>query len=185
MGCLPPHNLKLKIGTPIVIIRNIPHPVMVNGTRAEVSALHRNVIEATKLDGSTILIPRITIIPSDSNNSISFKRKQFPVKPCYAMTINRSQKQVFYIKNPSLHLSLLHPLLFIPTSYHWLLTQQWKYVSSLSYHFHLICISGFRKSWFTSHQPLLHSWAAVRCVIPDPTTEWHHCFTWWRFQLHA
>ena len=47
-----------------------------------------------KLDGTIILIPRITIIPSDSNNSISFKRKQFPVKPCYAMTINRAQGQV-------------------------------------------------------------------------------------------
>ena len=94
MGCLPPHQLKLKIGTPIVIIRNIQHPVMVNGTRATVSALLPNVIEARKHDGTTILIPRITIIPSDSNNTISFKRKQFPVKPCYAMTINRSQGQV-------------------------------------------------------------------------------------------
>ena len=94
MGCLPPHNLRLKIGTPIIIIRNIQHPVMVNGTRAVVSSLHHNVIEARKLDGTTILIPRITIIPSDSSNTISFRRKQFPVKPCYSMTINRSQGQV-------------------------------------------------------------------------------------------
>ena len=55
MGCLPPHNLRLKIGTPIVIIRNIQHPVMVNGTRAVVSALHPNVIEAIKTDGTTLL----------------------------------------------------------------------------------------------------------------------------------
>jgi ATP-dependent DNA helicase PIF1 len=95
MGCLPPHQLKLKIGTPIVIIRNIQHPIMVNGTRATVTALLPNVIEARKHDGTVILIPRITIIPSDSNNTISFKRKQFPVKPCYAMTINRSQGQDF------------------------------------------------------------------------------------------
>ena len=94
MGCLPPHQLKLKIGTPIINIRNIQHPIMVNGTRATVSALLPNVIEARKHDGTIILIPRITIIPSDSNNTISFKRKQFPVKPCYAMTINRSQGQV-------------------------------------------------------------------------------------------
>ena len=94
MGCLPPHKLRLKVGTPIVIIRNIQHPVMVNGTRAVVTSLRRNIIEATKLDGTVILIPRITIIPSDSSNTISFRRKQFPVKPCYAMTINRSQGQV-------------------------------------------------------------------------------------------
>ena len=67
---------------------------MVNGTRAVVTSLKRNIIEATKLDGTAILIPRITIIPSDNSNTISFRRKQFPVKPCYAMTINRSQGQV-------------------------------------------------------------------------------------------
>ena len=33
IGCLPPHKLKLKIGTPIIVLRNIKHPTMVNGTR--------------------------------------------------------------------------------------------------------------------------------------------------------
>ena len=33
MGCLPPHKLKLKIGTPIIILRNLNYPTMVNGTR--------------------------------------------------------------------------------------------------------------------------------------------------------
>ena len=105
MGCLPPHKLRLKVGTPIVIIRNIQHPVMVNGTRAVVTSLKRNIIEAEKLDGTAILIPRITIIPSDNSNTISFRRKQFPVKPCYAMTINRSQGQV--------HLTLILNIIFM------------------------------------------------------------------------
>ena len=33
IGCLPPHKLKLKIGTPIIILRNLRYPTMVNGTR--------------------------------------------------------------------------------------------------------------------------------------------------------
>jgi hypothetical protein len=33
IGSLPPHKLKLKIGTPIIILRNLKYPTMVNGTR--------------------------------------------------------------------------------------------------------------------------------------------------------
>ena len=89
MGCLPPHNLKLNIRTPIIIIWNSQHTDMVRSTRAVVSSEYHNVIEATKLDGTTIIIPRFTIITSDSSNTISFKtKKKFAV-----MTINRSQGQ--------------------------------------------------------------------------------------------
>ena len=40
-----------------------------------------------------ILIPRITLVPTDASNGIIFRRKQFPVRPCYSMTINRAQGQ--------------------------------------------------------------------------------------------
>jgi ATP-dependent DNA helicase PIF1 len=41
-----------------------------------------------------VFIPtRITMIPSDSGLPFDFKRRQFPVKPAYAMTINKSQGQ--------------------------------------------------------------------------------------------
>ena len=92
-GSLPPHKLQLKIDTPIIILRNIKPPTMLNGTRAIVTILHNNVIEATKTDGTTILIPRISLTPSDTSTPIKFRRKQFPIKPCYAMTIDRSQGQ--------------------------------------------------------------------------------------------
>ena len=63
--------------------------------RAIVSRLHPNAIEATKRDGTIIFIPRITLIPSDATNNIVFRRKQFPIRRCYSMTINRSQGQDF------------------------------------------------------------------------------------------
>jgi ATP-dependent DNA helicase PIF1 len=42
------------------------------------------------------MIPRIPIISNESNTlPFQFKRLQFPVAVCFAMTINRSQGQTF------------------------------------------------------------------------------------------
>lgn len=98
-GCVPNHSIMLKIGVPIIIIRSIHPPVVVNGTRCLVTGLQPNIIEAqiTKgpYEGNVIYIPRIPIIPTDNANPIIFKRLQFPVKLAFAMTINRSQGQTF------------------------------------------------------------------------------------------
>ena len=40
---------------------------------------------------------RTLCLPSDTSNPIMFRRKQFPIKPCYAMTIDRSQGQTLDI----------------------------------------------------------------------------------------
>lgn len=45
--------------------------------------------------GETVFIPRIPLIPSDYQ--IDFKRLQFPVKLCYAMTINKAQGQTLKV----------------------------------------------------------------------------------------
>ena len=42
-------------------------------------------------NGQTVLIPRTPIIISDL--PFSFERLQFPVSPCFSMTINKSQGQ--------------------------------------------------------------------------------------------
>ena len=95
-GSLPPHKLRLKIGTPIIIIRNIKQPEMVNGTKCVVTKLHPNVIEGKNtVSGQHLLIPRITLCPSDNSNDVLFKRKQFPVKVAYAMTITRAEGKTF------------------------------------------------------------------------------------------
>ncbi|KAL4112577.1 hypothetical protein QTP88_016332 [Uroleucon formosanum] len=43
----------------------------------------------------SVFIPRIPMIPSDY--PFQFKRMQFPVKVCFAMTINKSQGQTLKI----------------------------------------------------------------------------------------
>ncbi|XP_061379262.1 uncharacterized protein LOC133319319 [Danaus plexippus] len=77
---LPPHNLQLKVGSVVIMLRNINQPRLCNGTRLAVKRLMNNVIEATiikgKYKGEDVLIPRIPMIPMDL--PFDFKRLQFP-----------------------------------------------------------------------------------------------------------
>ncbi|XP_023315514.1 ATP-dependent DNA helicase PIF1-like [Trichogramma pretiosum] len=92
---MPPHDLTLKIGVPIILLRNINPPRLCNGTRLAVKMLMKNIIEATilngKYKGTDVLLPRIPMIPTDM--PFEFKRLQFPIRLAFAMTINKSQGQ--------------------------------------------------------------------------------------------
>ena len=60
---LPPHLLTLKEGCPIILLRNLDPPRLMNGTRLITKKLMKNVIVATILtgvaEGEEVLIPRI------------------------------------------------------------------------------------------------------------------------------
>ena len=94
---MPEHDLRLKVGAPIILLRNISPPALCNGTRLIVKRIQSHVLEAKistgKFAGSFVFIPRIPIISSDDDFPFQFKRLQFPVKLCFAMSINRSQGQ--------------------------------------------------------------------------------------------
>lgn len=85
---LPPHNLRLKVGSVVIMLRNINQPRLCNGTRLVITKLMENVIYATiltgKFEGEEVLIPRIPMIPT--NLPFEFKRLQFPIRLAFAMT---------------------------------------------------------------------------------------------------
>ncbi|XP_019094557.1 PREDICTED: ATP-dependent DNA helicase PIF1-like [Camelina sativa] len=64
------------------------------------------IIEAEILTGThvgeRVLIPRIVLSPNDTKYPFTLRRKQFPIRVCYAMTINKSQGQI--LKQVALYL---------------------------------------------------------------------------------
>jgi ATP-dependent DNA helicase PIF1 len=89
---LPNHSMKLKVGTPIMLLRNLDQVEgLCNGTRLTVTRLANHVIEAKiitgKNIGSKVCIPRMSLSPSQSPWPFKLVRRQF------AMTINKSQGQ--------------------------------------------------------------------------------------------
>ncbi|XP_019195884.1 PREDICTED: uncharacterized protein LOC109189728 [Ipomoea nil] len=95
---LPNHTLTLKIGSPVMLMRNIDHSLgLCNGTRLIITKLADHVIEGEILSGpnkgTKVLIPRMSMSPSDPRLPFKFQRRQFPIMLSYAMTINKSQGQ--------------------------------------------------------------------------------------------
>ncbi|OWZ15654.1 Helitron helicase [Phytophthora megakarya] len=70
-----------------------------NGTRLRIVNQKDHVIHATIMTGERrgqhVLIPRIVFISDNDANAFPFRlrRKQFPVQPAFAMTINNAQGQ--------------------------------------------------------------------------------------------
>ncbi|KAL1330530.1 hypothetical protein AAHE18_12G116100, partial [Arachis hypogaea] len=99
---LPNHSLKLKIGVPIILLRNIDSTSakiyqkiwthhLCNGTRLVVRDLGKNVICAEVISGSStgdkVFITRMTLIPSDTVIPLKFQRRQFPVSLSFKLSI--------------------------------------------------------------------------------------------------
>ena len=106
----PTHKLVLKRGTIVMLLRNLNQSMgLCNGTRLLVTEPGQRLLQCVMLTGThvgdTVLIPRTTLNTTDVKWPFTLQRRQFPVRVCYAMTINKSQGQTLsrvglYLKKP-------------------------------------------------------------------------------------
>jgi hypothetical protein len=96
---MPPHNLHVKTGMPLILLRNLNvRRGLCNGTRAIVVRANKYSLQlritSGRLAGETVYVPRITLKHEpDAYCTVAMYRKQYPVAPAFALTINKAQGQ--------------------------------------------------------------------------------------------
>ena len=95
---MPLSELKMKIGCPLMLMRNLdPGKGLCNGTRMILLHAYSRILEVMIISGDhrgeKAFIPRITLKPSSNQYPFTLKRRQFPVRLSFAMTINKAEGQ--------------------------------------------------------------------------------------------
>lgn len=95
---IPVHRLLLKRFASVLLLRNLNTDMGVcNGKRLQIVDKKANSIHARiltgKRRGDDLLLPRIYWHSNDKGLPFQTRRKQFPLQPCFAISINKSQGQ--------------------------------------------------------------------------------------------
>ena len=89
-------NIFPQTGMPLIVMRNILCGKLCNGTRVILKAVKQHLITCTietgAQKGEVVYLPRVSLEPSAGDSTgLLFSRRQFPVKPTFAITINKAQ----------------------------------------------------------------------------------------------
>ncbi len=96
---LPDHEINLKEGFVVMLLRNIrPRFGHVNGTRYIVERMTANFLFLISASGthkgSRLSLPRMNCAPGTDEFPIpGFRRRQFPIRICFSMTVNKALGQ--------------------------------------------------------------------------------------------
>ncbi|XP_073034937.1 uncharacterized protein [Primulina eburnea] len=96
---LPQHKIILKVGSPIMLLRNVaPELGLCNGTRLICRGLRRNFIDAEIITGpykcTRFFLHRMPLKSEDTSGlPFELTRREFPIRLSFALTINKAQGQ--------------------------------------------------------------------------------------------
>jgi len=121
---LPPGELHVKIGCPLILLVNLaPSCSLCNGTRMILRCSSHRILEVSIVggshNGSIALIPRVSLTPNSDSSDFPFvlRRRQFPVRLAFAMSINKSQGQSLKVVGLDLRIPVFtHGQLYVALS---------------------------------------------------------------------
>ena len=92
---LPDHNLKLKLNCLCLVMRNISvQDRVMNNTKVILREVGRKYITVETLsERRQVLLPRIVFRFTLPRSGVTVERRQFPLRPCYAIMVNKAQGQ--------------------------------------------------------------------------------------------
>nr|KAJ0213408.1 hypothetical protein LSAT_V11C400161090 [Lactuca sativa] len=91
---IPSHSLLLKVKTTVMLLRNInKKDGLCNGMHLIVTQLLPSIMEASIITRTSGVHSKKKFVHNNYDLPFIFTRKQFPIKVCYAMTINKNQAQ--------------------------------------------------------------------------------------------
>ena len=99
---MPQHILRLKVGAIMMVIRNVNiNEGLCNGTRVQIVRLLNNIVICRHIDGprkgKTFPLSRFRFTFGGTEDDyttyggVRWERVQFPLRPGFVMTINKSQ----------------------------------------------------------------------------------------------